>query len=553
MRSDPRYIFAKPETWLCLAIAIVALLQLHLVFVQAINWDEFFYLSRIFELRRGTLEAPLQTIHARLFAWLPLVSESEIGQIRAARIVMLGCELITVICIVAVAERFTNRPAALIAGLAYISGGYAFYHGFSFRADPIAAALMMLALLLLIKSRLCWWSIVLIALLVALACMVTVKSGFYAPALFGIGFLRLSESTEKRRIFFKLAGTAALSLIFFGAIYWLHKSGLHHAGLANATTGLSNASDKMFSMGVLPRLNYLLKQIFLSPFLSALIVAASFVIFMSKRRPAEKAALMSLLVPVLTLLIYRNSFPYYYAFILPPAVAASAVVVTAIIRRYAIALTAAIPLLNALILYAITPKDMQKTQQNIITATHEIFPTPVRYFDFCSMISSFPKQGFFMSGWGMENYRNRGKPRFADIMEQGPTPLLVLNHDAFASAFANEQNSQSLLPTDAKLIRENFIHHWGPLWVAGKVIPAGDTAMTIMIYNEGVYTVEGAPITIDGKRHGIGTVISLKRGQHDIGENRKAKSMLRWGDNLPKPDITAPEAGRNGMFTGFRI
>jgi hypothetical protein len=551
MRSDPKSILLKPETWLYWAIAIVAVLQLHLIFVQAINWDEFFYLSRIYELRRGTLEAPLQTIHARLFSWLPLVAETEIGQIRVARIVMLGCEMVTVMCIIAIAEKFTNRPAALIAGLAYIGGGFAFYHGFSFRADPIAAALLMSALLLLIKSRLCWRSMAVIALLVALAGMVTVKSGFYAPALLGIGFLRLSESAEKSRIFYKLAGTALLSLIFFAAIYWLHKSGLHNGGPATATTGLSNASDKMFSMGVLPRLNYLLKQIFLSPFLSALIVAAFFVVAVSKRKRAEKAALLGLLVPVLTLLIYRNSFPYYYAFILAPTVAASTVVITAIIGRYGIAFTAAIPLLNAVILYVISPKDMQKTQQNIITATHEIFPTPVRYIDFCSMISSFPKQGFFMSGWGMENYRNRRKPRFADIMEQGPTPLLVLNHDAFGNAFANEQNSQSLLPADAKLIRENFIHHWGPLWVAGKVIPAGDAAITITIQNEGLYTVEGVPVTIDGKRHGVGGTIYLTRDEHEIGENRRAKSTLRWGDNLPKSGIVEPAAGRFGMFTGF--
>jgi hypothetical protein len=551
MRSSRNTIFRKPENWLCGAIVTVAVLQLHLIFVQSINWDEFFYLSRIYELRRGTLEVPLQTIHARLFSWLPLVAETEIGQIRVARIIMLGCEMITLMSIVAIAEKFTNRPAALVAGLAYIGGGFAFYHGFSFRADPIAAALLMLALLLLIRSRLCWKSMAAIALLVALGCMVTVKSGFYAPVLLGIGLLRLAESSERRTIFCKLAGTALLSLIFFAAIYWLHKTGLNDAGLTAAKTGLSNASDKMFSMGLLPRLNFFLKQIFLSPFLSALIFATFVVVVGSKRKRVEKAALLSLLIPVLTLLIYRNSFPYYYAFILPPAVAASAVVINALIGRYGIVFTAAIPLFNAVILYVIAPKDMQKTQQNIITATHEIFPTPVRYFDFCSMISSFPKQGFFMSGWGMENYRNRGKPRFADVMEQGPTPLLVLNHDAFGNAFANEQNSQSLLPADAKLIRENFIHHWGPLWVAGKVIPAGDAAITITIYNEGLYTVEGAPIAIDGRRHGVGTTIYLTRDEHEIGKNRKAQTTLRWGNNLPKPDIVEPKAGRFGMFTNF--
>src|SRR3546814_17440298 len=59
--------------------------------------------------------------------------------------------------------------------LAYLTGGYVFQHGFSYRADPMAAAFLMGSLWLLLSSRLDAKAIIAAALLAALALLTTIK------------------------------------------------------------------------------------------------------------------------------------------------------------------------------------------------------------------------------------------------------------------------------------------------------------------------------------------------------------------------------------------
>src|SRR4030095_3768662 len=119
------------------------------------------------------------------------------------------------------------------------------------------------------------------------------------------------------------------------------------------------------------------------------------------------------------------------------------------------------------------------------------------YIDFCAMVGQFPKQGFFMTYWGTEAYREAGKPIFAGIMARRPVPLVVMNHAGLIAAVEDKSTDDPLLPADAALLRDNYVHHWGPLWVAGKRFPAGQPPLTTVVAVEGWYTVEGAPVTID--------------------------------------------------------
>lgn len=542
---------ARSQAMLIAAIAAVAAMQLHLVFVQGFNWDEFFYLSKVYLLHEGALTSGLQSIHTRLFAWLPSVPGNEIAELRVARMAMLACELVTVGCIVAIASRFTDRIAALLAGLTYVSGGYVFQHGFSFRADPLAAMLLMSALCLMLRARWHWPTICAIALLLALAALVTVKSAFYAPAFAGIAWVRLRESNRPGRDAARLVGTGALAVLLFGAIYLLHKTGVVPADSAAPQAMLANAAEKMFSASLAPQFDVLLDQMIRAPFLAVTVIAAFALVFLTDRPFEEKVALTGMLLPVLTVLIYRNSFPYYYAFILPPAVAASAIVFRSLALRYALAPLAALPLLSGILLYWATPKHMQAVQNDVFRAVHQVFPTPVPYIDFSSMISSFPKVGFFMSGWGMENYRDANRPVFDEILARSGAPLLLVNHAAFEAAVNGGVPSVPLLPQDAAVLRDNFIHHWGPLWVAGKAVPPGDSVTVTAIAIAGPYTVEGAPLVIDGSNHPVGSVVHLERGKHRIGGGRPDQAHLRWGRNLPKPDLAEPPRGRYAIFTPF--
>src|SRR5262249_39429802 len=159
-----------------------------LVFNRPINWDEFYHLSEAHAFHQGRLGEALQVFYARAFFWLPMLPLDAIDQIRVARLLMLGCELFATYAIYAVARRFAARTPAALAALAYLTGGYVFQHGFSYRADPMAAAFLMGALWILLSSRLDAKAILVAAILAGLAALTTIKVVFYAPAFAGIAW-----------------------------------------------------------------------------------------------------------------------------------------------------------------------------------------------------------------------------------------------------------------------------------------------------------------------------------------------------------------------------
>ncbi len=101
-------------------------------------------------------------------------------------------------------------------------------------------------------------------------------------------------------------------------------------------------------------------------------------------------------------------------------------------------------------------------------------------------------------------------------------------------------------------MKDNYIPHWGQLYVAGKVIergPAGDaTGFDIII--EGVYTLESAgTAVVDGRPVEPGSTVHLSIGSHEISrEEGTGPVTLRWGDNLYAPTGGAPPGP---LYRGF--
>ncbi|RDV01485.1 hypothetical protein DXH95_14415 [Sphingorhabdus pulchriflava] len=536
--------------WIAGAIVLVATLQFHLIFVQGFNWDEFYFLSQVHAAENGTLQIALNTIHTRLFFWLPLLPD-EIVQLRTARVFMLAAELSTGACIIGLARRFTDMQTAMLAGLAYISAGYVFLHGASFRVDPIVTALLMAALLGSATVRQSWRSGLAIALLIAVAGATTIKAVFFAPAFAGIWLMRWSESTDRQRTAIWMASTTVCAVLFFGVIYGLHSHNLAIADAEASRKMVSNAGEKMFSMGLFPRGQFLIKQGFIALIFSATLLAAPVAIGLQKRTRIEEVVLIAFWLPLLSLAIYRNSFPYFYAFIMAPATVAAAAALMPVVRRYGALPLALLLLGNGAWLYWNTPKDMQVVQARVLHSVHAIFPKPVAYIDFSSMISSFPKQGFFMSGWGMDNYRDAGQPVFAEILQSQTVPLVIANHDSLDAALRGSEAQKPLLDADAQILLDNYVHHWGPIWLAGREIdgPAGQRTINIAI--PGIYTVEGSAITIAGIEYEPGDKVVLGRGPQVVERRTEKNVVLRFGRGAIKPSAVEPKLGRFGVFSDF--
>src|SRR5690606_40229644 len=85
---------SRAEWLLFLLICSIFAFRARLIFTLNVNWDEFFYLSKIYSHQRGDLASQLQTFQVHLFGWLTGLGGNEIDQIVVARAVMLALSAI---------------------------------------------------------------------------------------------------------------------------------------------------------------------------------------------------------------------------------------------------------------------------------------------------------------------------------------------------------------------------------------------------------------------------------------------------------------------------
>ena len=238
--------------WTLAALAMVMVLQLSLVWTRAVNQDEFYHYSQIHRLIAGTLAEPLQTLYTRAFAWVTQLPGNGIDHIQTIRLFMLGCELVTLGAILGIASRFASRRAAWLAVLAYAGAGYVLQHGGSFRFDSPAAALLMSAALILLRSRLGPIAVLGTSVLAGAALVLTIKAVLYAPVFAGIAWLRWTELGRGKVVTLRLAAVALATLAAAAAIYALHASTLGHQANNAARALVGNAGGKMFELGLPP-------------------------------------------------------------------------------------------------------------------------------------------------------------------------------------------------------------------------------------------------------------------------------------------------------------
>lgn len=547
-------INARVPATLVASVLLCLVLQGWLALVMEINWDEFFYLSHLYSYERGELGSALQTFHVHLFNWLTRIGGNEIDQIVAGRLVMLVCEAATCVLIYLLARLFVSPKSALMAVLAFASAGFTIIHGASFRADPLAACLMMGGLVVIARAKPALTSMAAAALLAAVAAMITVKVALYAPAFVGVAAWRILSANERKRVVLWLAGTAAATIVAFIALYLAQLVLMPRATNASSRASLGNAAQTQLGAGLLPRSREVLQFFFTSPVQVLLLLsgaAAAVPILQDRGRLAEALALIGCGATLLCLLFYRNAFPYFFPFILAPAalLAGAAVERIGLFSRHPLLLATGAMVPAAIVAEQWSTHD-QVSQRQLLTEVHRIFPRAVAYIDRNSMVASFPKRGFFMSTWGMANYRT-GAPVFANVLDADVVPLLIINGPALEHAIGMTPElplPYRLWPRDERVLRENFIPHWGRIWVAGKRLKTNGKDSSFIIRIPGVYTLEGSAAEIDGKRVAPGATVTLPRGFHVVKSTAATVETLRWGNNLYKP-TEPPKAGP--IYRGF--
>lgn len=530
---------AGSARWPLAGLALVLALQLSMVFRRAVNWDEFYHYDQVRLFSEGTLSQPLQTFYVRLFQWLPALPGSGIDHIVVARLVMLGFEIAAAAAIFRLAERFTDRTVGLLCALCYLSAGFVLQHGFSFRADPVDAALLMGALCVLACTRFRGLWLVAFAALLAFAAIYTIKFVLYAPAFAGLAWWRWQEEGRRPAFLYRLLGAGLLAAAIFAGLYGYHvTAGPEVAGSSQAA--LQGSASKMFQIGVPAYWRFIVKAAMLAPFFTILIAMVPATLTSRRLGQATRVAILGLFLPILVLAVYHNTAPYFYAFILPPVAVACAIPMKLALRRLNPAVLTLAFAGMAACLGMVEDRGIIDRQRALLQAADTIFPDEVAYFDLCGMLGRHSKANAFMTPWGSEIYRRGGTPPMREIMQASVVPLVVENDGMFTRLLRSDRPVPEFLPEDAAALRDTYLPFWGPFWVAGEIIPADAGDLVVEIRVPGPYTLAGGAVAIDGRPVRVGEVVALDRGIHRVTALDGKGARLTWGDRLRRPASPPP-------------
>ncbi|MBB6094919.1 hypothetical protein HNQ60_003806 [Povalibacter uvarum] len=493
----------------CIGLAACVLLLGKVALTRRINinWDEFNFLSHVHELTRGELTLLLQGAYTHLFAWLVRIGDDEIAQILAARTVMAALLILTAFLIWKLAARWLGSVAALIAPLCYLSMSPIIKHGASFRYDSLMAPLLVAALLFLTSSATQIRRGIAVGLCLGASAAVSVKAALSIPlvgALLVVVELQRSQPQPIRRILMLAATSGAVAVGTALLLVSLHSLSLaetsHHATEYVAGTAQKTLLDVPF----FPRASVYYETRY-EDRLAWWLIYGGLIAALLQRRYWQTATLALSLTPIL---FYRNAFPYYYVVMLAPACVLAGVAaetLTGIAARHAKAVLAYS--LVAALGFGLFVKgilqgmqlhhDQIRHQHAVVAAVHQIFPDPVPYIDHSGMISSFPKINFFMSSWGLSDYRDRRAGFMKPAMSRHQPPLLLANRPVLDPASGA---SSWLLPEDRQLIEQFYLSYWGPIKVAGANIHPATTQTQVALPFPGRYRLESrSPLIVDGK------------------------------------------------------
>lgn len=479
------------------ATIVAAIILLVLAWTRNVNWDEFYFLSHVHADLNGRLDRPLQTFFVHAFGWLGRVPGHEMGQIFAARLVMTALFATTVVSIHRISRDLAGREAAGIAVIAFLTSGFVLAHGTSFRADPIAAACLMGALAIMMTERMSAWQVLAVAFLSAGALLITIKAVLYLPAYLAA----LAWRWDDRRVVLRILLAGVIGLAVAAGLYSWHAAGIVSAPGNETTANASRAlSTTLLEAGLFPRWSETRLWTLLS-------IGAVTLALLGLRAPGSaraKLVRIGLFLPlVLSVLFYRNAFPYFFAYITPPMMVVAAVGAVRIGRGPVLGGLVALMLATGAVQAFKSLSEGAALQRATLDEIHRLFPDPVPYIDHNAMVASFPREGFFMSTWGIADYRAAGQPVVADQIKRIKPPLLLANRWAIHHAMTAPQvqdHPMLLLPEDQAALREAYVHYSGVIWLAGRDVTLGSGPEIVTLPIPGRYRLEStAPVTIAGQ------------------------------------------------------
>ncbi len=527
-------------------ILFVVITQIWLIFQKAINWDEFLHYGQIYALEDGRFGKSLQSLHVRLFGWTMLASEDVIEQIQVARLAMLGCFFITAAGVVTLARKLVKFETALLCGLAYLTAGYVFTNGFSYRPDPVAAAALMGALCLLGIGSITWRRIIFAGILIGFAGAMTIKSIFYAPCFAALAILWWRQQQEAKLTVIK----RCVAIVVAALLSFLVIVGTHAAFLPTGTgqgASVNRYMDIFLHFFEFEMIRFVFAQMVFAPLVT---VGLILLVPAARKLPVEsRILLIGLCAPLLCILFYRNTFPYFFTFLLPPICVAIAPVLSKLTERYGQLGVTALAMFGPILLLVNEPYGTLERQRATIAEAERLFPEPTTYLSYSSYVPHYPRQiPGLISGVGLRRYLKERGGQFAKDIETGQIAFLIATGDALDLVFNGDGTIQMLPERDVRSLKDNFLKHSDTIYILGRQVCSKADQRSVPIYRSGSYTVDGGNIILGGQVVADGETIPLQAGTHQI-ENQQDGCVKLWAlDHVPELPKNFPAGSIAGGF-----
>lgn len=532
-------------------LLLLGIARLDLALRFEVNWDEFLNLAMVHSHARGELRDVLQTAFVHLFAWVSAVSANEVDQIVAARLLLFAFVFLTSIAIHGIARQYAGASGALVAVIAFNGFNFVMRNGGALRTDSLATCATTIAIWIAVAHRFGLRHALALGACAGVAGALTIKAVFYAGILGAILLVRIAFDENRRRALGLAALSAGIAGITCAVIVALHASTFPERASASAfvartaSTTILSGDYSIFMTSA--RTALVGNPAFWALFSIGLATAVARVCSAATRRDGLIQASLALLL--FTPLVYRDAYPYYYPFMLAPASVLAAIGFTRIARSrsglyawFFLVLLA----INAASTYRQSLGRTLDGQRDVLALIHRLFPQPVPYIDHTSMVSSYPKQGIFMSRWGMTDYRRSGVPIMEPIITTKSPRFLLVTRDLLDVERMDPERAQAarygLLAADVRSLQDNFLRYWGPLYLPGFRLHG---TATRAVHATGRYRVDSDDVVeVDGHLVVPGETVALTEGLHRFATRTTA--TFRW-DAPDPPRIKPPRR----LFHGF--
>jgi len=372
--------------------AISLIVKLYLIFTLKINWDEFFFLSKVHLHLNSTQERALfQNFHVLFFSWIPMISSNEVNQVISARMVLFCLLVGSSVFIYRIGILFLNKSGVLFSLLCYLCLSNMMIHAASFRADPICSFLFIASVYLMLSHKARPFAMAGCGSLMALSLMISIKASFH---LFTLGLIFLCfiiQFQDKKRTLVYLGYFSAVFFIFLGLIFFFHQFGKVTAVGSNPFVFAAQAAKKViFQAGFFPARGFFA----ISLYENATVWVLTFIgigiwikeVFIFKDG-LPYCIPFAFLFPLLTLFFYRNAFPYYYVFIMAPAIIFAGKVIhmamedfrksSSTLHIFFAGLFIFLVFFQFVINFSKIPHNEAADQRIFFDQIHQIFPRPV--------------------------------------------------------------------------------------------------------------------------------------------------------------------------------